>query len=58
MMEWISVNDRLPEAGVTVLICGEGLYTNAAHIWAGAWHCDGLIDEVVTHWMSLPKPAS
>lgn len=59
---WIPVEERLPEDGVTVLVCGSrgGIYTaycNRKHKNPG-WHklnskchhCEP------THWMPLPEP--
>ena len=43
-MKWISVKDRLPEDGTSVLICGHETYTCQAHIWEGKWFYDGIID--------------
>ena len=55
-MKWISVRDRLPENGLTVL-----LYSKIDEIQTG-W-LSGLSFETsydcisdVTHWMPLPEP--
>ena len=52
MMEWISVNDRLPEHGQTIM-----LY-DAMFDRVDIWIVDkdpNLIDADYTHWMPLPK---
>lgn len=62
---WISVNDRLPERGITRCIIaiklGNGLkgtlcarYNADLKSWSG-WYNDRITSEV-THWMPLPKP--
>lgn len=57
MIDWIDIKNSQPIDGTSVLICGPELYTCEAHLWDGEWLCDGLIDkDIVTHWMSLPKP--
>ena len=59
MSEWISVEERLPEGRVTVLIYSrvEGIqpasYLYKDSEWIGA-DDDDLF--VVTHWMPLPAP--
>jgi len=56
-MEWISVEDRLPDEGVDVLLwCGwaiTGLIGNDNSFYTedGVNPCHN-----VTHWMSLPEP--
>lgn len=63
MMEWISVNDRLPESSVPVLIyfnrCGGDIDLGRYHtsgnmpFWSiGAYQ----LGYEVTHWMPLPDP--
>ncbi len=70
-MEWISVNDRLPEIGELVLVAykvdfGSGIMgtlVNTAMIqkfgFCGGGY-DNFLDETctteVTHWMPLPEP--
>lgn len=62
---WISVNDRLPERGITRCIIaiklGNGLkgtlcarYNADLKSWSG-WYNDKITSEV-THWMPLPQP--
>jgi len=63
MSEWISVKDRLPEMGVSVLgmtkknpFCG---YAPAVVVrLKNGWSQDALHEYVtnVTHWMPLPAP--
>lgn len=63
---WISVEDRLPEIGARVLLCGK--YENQAII---AYCATGYFDSItyrehwgadisgtaeVTHWQTLPEP--
>ena len=61
-MEWISVNDRLPEDGENVIACDkeravcEAIYDkDGKFYWSGFWGdwCDVL---EATHWMPLPEP--
>ena len=61
-MDWISVDDRLPEAFTSVLFFGEE-YDDVAchgHYDGGRWYdCDWSYDPIeseITHWMPLPKP--
>ena len=64
--EWISVEDRMPEIGARVLLCGE--YENQA---ISAYCAIGYFDSItyrehwgadisgvaeVTHWQTLPEP--
>jgi hypothetical protein len=66
---WVSVNDRLPEKDVGVLVT-DGNVVTAARMCRNRFgvieldgHCFGgyewefyFGDEDVTHWMSLPLP--
>ena len=65
--EWISVEDRLPEAGVPVLAVYIGcntrelrndlIVTISGGVWC-YWECgpDGKCRVEITHWMPLPEP--
>lgn len=57
--KWISVKDRLPEEGETVLCYYEsdlmGVCTRLHEIWEdsyGYWESD----DAITHWMPIPEP--
>lgn len=56
---WIPVTERLPEDGAEVLAWSQFGFAYV-DLWIdGAWKIDGLVNgenEVVTHWMPLPKP--
>ena len=57
--KWISVNDRLPDDGESVLTCKNGkvdvqVYEKNRNGWIqGNWFWPMA---TVTHWMPLPKP--
>lgn len=62
-MEWISVKDRLPNAGVSVLIydvendkieIGRFLYSQKSFPVFGIWGQGQTFD--ITHWCPLPNP--
>ena len=55
MMEWISVEDRLPEKikPVIVNVNSGGVHTSRYHPIEKRW-ID--YDEFITHWMPLPEP--
>jgi len=65
-MEWISVEERLPEEGQNVLFYFEvtgvevGHYTliNDVHYGKGNqfYNKGGFLTDDVTHWMPLPAP--
>lgn len=63
-MKWISVNEKLPENGIEVLIFCEssGLcfyrlaYRPLNALEMSVWKTDrGMLLNEVTHWMDLPK---
>lgn len=59
MSEWISVKDRLPDFGQSVLVFGEDKAVRVGHVWeTGKWRIAGFPDEwpFVTHWQPLPPP--
>ena len=58
--EWISVEERLPEVGVRVLVYRDGHFATS-EIWAYDYRQDPLWDYTglggdPTHWMLLPEP--
>ena len=61
-MEWISVDDRLPEKDCDVLYVDLDGDMYLGHLESGMdkdifWtHYDYLEDHHITHWMPLPKP--
>lgn len=58
-MEWISVNDKLPEEDQLVLVAN-GKYFNLRHFCDDTWfNClsgEGFELNEYTHWMPLPEP--
>ena len=61
--EWISVNDRLPDADVAVLArcfyheCWQTLVCHCSKRNTGRWYTNVAGQWVqVTHWMPLPQP--
>lgn len=58
-MEWISVEDRLPENDVEILISRtDGEIYLAVHQDDGRWYdsSEGSDVKFITHWMPLPLP--
>ncbi len=58
MTEWISVDERLPEENIRVLVCCQtkkGVRSiNIAYQTYKFWHGYGSMSGV-THWMPLPE---
>lgn len=61
--EWISVEERLPEAGVDVLVSikiRDRVVVDTDHIYCGNWFSYGILHPspraYVTHWMPFPEP--
>ena len=59
-MEWISVDDRLPEIGRDYLVtdgivCMVAAFRTQAGIW-DFWTIKWWDTSDVTHWMPLPEP--
>lgn len=50
---WISVEDRLPEDNVQVLVCTRHGKAFPAHCENGKWRVSGSVK--VTHWTPMPK---
>ena len=56
-MEWISVNDRLPERMQPVIVCRDNGKVEQGYRDVGDWwKVYGTRTKKVTHWMPLPEP--
>lgn len=57
-MEWISVEDRLPDMYKSVIVCtARGTVEQGWLTVYGNWECAvGVYSIQVTHWMPLPEP--
>ncbi|HEI3266837.1 TPA: ead/Ea22-like family protein [Escherichia coli] len=59
---WISCSERMPPAGVAVLVCMDGIVQKNVYCWDGeAWNdwykdYDEEPQDAFTHWMPLPEP--
>ena len=70
MSEWISVKDKLPDTGISVIVrqyedkINNGTYVawieklgiKDKPIWQYSWCCGCYVPREVTHWMPLPEP--
>ena len=56
--KWISVEDRLPEEGQSVIVHYLDGWMPIAHLLNGKWYQSGGETSwlSVTHWMPLPEP--
>lgn len=72
-MEWISVNDSLPEEGDQVIITDGSCTYYAVKRYVEGWDyqiaedypldslefsLNAMMEKDITHWMSLPSPPS
>ena len=58
-MNWISVNDKLPEFGQEVIVYSEwGVEGGLTFSELGFEYNDFSLAKNVTHWMSLPQKPS
>ena len=63
-MEWISVNERLPETYGEYIVFVKNLTGQifleksifVANYFYKQWLFEGWVDNKVTHWMPLPEP--
>ncbi len=53
-MEWISVEDRLPEKYQPVIAYLPGIIYSDQHVQMIKWWDADVVE--VTHWMPLPEP--
>ena len=59
MSEWISVEDKLPQEKVRVLLFDNGGFgIMSGRLGSAGWYLEGDLDKYanVTHWMPLPEP--
>jgi len=56
VMEWVSVEDRMPEEGTWVLVCEKDgcMFIDVRD--DGEWRIGVQALAVITHWMPLPEP--
>ena len=52
-VEWISVEERLPEKDGLYIIVGRSGTPHAAHYYTGK---NGFSNPYATHWMPMPEP--
>jgi hypothetical protein len=53
---WVSVDERLPELIVDVLVADSDMVAAGYLRKGGTWNVYGWSGEYVTHWMPLPPP--
>lgn len=58
--KWISITERMPDTGESVICYANGYIPRVVTGWHDAqhkmWHLDCDINRIITHWMPLPKP--
>lgn len=52
---WISVEDRLPEDGVWVLVWEKQGFAYSDKLVSGVWQIGANNGAIITHWMPLPE---
>jgi hypothetical protein len=56
-MEWINIDDKLPEIDEFVLFCSsDNGYMGVDHIDKDMNPFDWINMHMITHWMPLPEP--
>jgi len=55
-MEWINVEDELPENRKIVLVYGGAFEHPKVKMYDESLYAGGFLDSLVTHWMPLPDP--
>ena len=51
---WISVKDKMPQTGESVLVYGKNGISLVGAYWKWGWTTTGYCN-VITHWMPLPE---
>lgn len=54
--QWVSVDERLPDPLVDVVVTDGESMTVGWSSKKGWWYANGWSDEGITHWMPLPPP--
>ena len=59
-MNWINIDNRLPEENKNVQVLSEASGMNSPYEWVGfhingKWQYCGVLPDDVTHWMPLTK---
>lgn len=55
-VDWISVNDRLPDEGKYVLVWESQGFAYCDKLIYGIWNIGANNGAIITHWMPLPEP--